>query len=164
MLLSLIHTVSCFFWGNAECASLPGTGFKEPVNLTLTTEFSSIKVYDSHSLGKQHQRNATVIPRSIFIPSRFGQTSTAKQAGTLHTRHEHPARDQLRERERWSTRAASAGAVRRAGCDKAILLGALQLSLPRTLQRVSNPTSRARKQNLGCQFWVLLAPSRDTNY
>lgn len=164
MLLSLIHTLSCFFWGNTECASLPGTGFKEPVKLTLTTELSSIKAYDSHSLGRQHHRNEAVIPRSIFISSHFGQTSTAKQAETLHTQQEHPARDQLREGERWSTRAARAGAVRSAACDKAIPPGALQSSLPRTLQRVSNPTSRARKQNLGCQFWVLLAPGRDTNY
>lgn len=38
-----------------------------------------------------------------------------------------------------------------------------QLSLPRTWQRVSNPTSRARKQYLGCQFWAPLAPCRDTD-
>lgn len=49
------------------------------------------------------------------------------------------------------------------GGDKTTSPGALQLSLPRTLQRVSNPTGRARKQNLGCQLWVPLAPSRDTN-
>lgn len=85
MLLSLIHTLSCFFWGNTECASFPGTGFKEPVKLTRTTELSSIKAYDSRSLGRQHRRNEAVIPRSIFISSRFGQTSTAKQAETLHT-------------------------------------------------------------------------------
>lgn len=95
VLLSLIHTLSCFFWGNADYASCADAGFQEPGRRTLHRSSPAPKCVIHGPLasgaGGVKRWNSQKHLNSIM----FWTTKHSRASGT--SRRNHPPQDGLWE-------------------------------------------------------------------